>query len=120
MANLTMNCIFNAQSVDEGNNQVGSFNANYDNGNIYYSINVMNALANQEKVIQDFNSFKKIVFEKIESLTEAGFIAENKYSQNDEEKEETEFIELPNEDNSNQISEKIEEDNNEIANIEEE
>lgn len=120
MVNFAMNCIFNAQSMDENSNLIGSFNANYDNGNICYNMNVVNALANQEEVVEDFNNFKAIVFEKIASLAEAGFITENKYSQNNEEKEENEFFELPNEDNSNQIGEKIEQDDNETVNKEEE
>lgn len=73
MTNFMMNCIFNAQSTDDNGAYVGSFNANYDNGNIYYNMNVMNAMANQAEVASDFDDFKQKVFETIAELEKAGF-----------------------------------------------
>ena len=43
MQNFTMNCIFNADSTNADGVYVGSFNANYDHGNIYYNMNVIDA-----------------------------------------------------------------------------
>lgn len=73
MIDFMMNCVFNAQSTNENGVYVGSFNANYDNGNIYYNMNVMNAMANQAEVASDFDVFKQKVFETIAALEEAGF-----------------------------------------------
>ena len=53
-----MNCIFNANSTDANGVYVGSFNANYENGNIYYNMNVIDAIANQNEVANDFEDFK--------------------------------------------------------------
>lgn len=69
MENVNMNCIFNA-SCDEK----GSFNANFDNGNIYYSICIMNAAENQEAVMESFSSFIEEVSSKIAALNNAGFL----------------------------------------------
>lgn len=80
MKNFTMNCIFNADSTDMAGTYVGSFNANYDNGNIYYNMNVINALANQDEVASDFEDFKTEVFNRIRALTDSGFIIEKPVS----------------------------------------
>jgi hypothetical protein len=69
-----MNCIFNAASTDANGVYAGSFNANYENGNIYYSMNVINAIVNQDEVAKDFEDFKVEVFNRIKALTDAGFI----------------------------------------------
>jgi hypothetical protein len=74
MKNFTMNCIFNADSTDMTGAYVGSFNANYDNGNIYYNMNVMNAIANQDEVAKDFEDFKTEVFNCVRALKDSGFI----------------------------------------------
>lgn len=74
MQNFTMNCIFNANSTDANGVYVGSFNANYENGNIYYNMNVIDAIANQNEVANDFEDFKVEVFNRIKALTDAGFI----------------------------------------------
>ena len=74
MQNFTMNCIFNADSTNADGIYVGSFNANYDHGNIYYNMNVVDAIANQSEVANDFEEFKVEVFNRIKALTDAGFI----------------------------------------------
>jgi hypothetical protein len=74
MQNFTMNCIFNADSTNADGVYVGSFNANYDHGNIYYNMNVIDAIANQSEVANDFEEFKVEVFNRIKTLTDAGFI----------------------------------------------
>ena len=74
MQNFTMNCIFNADSTNADGAYVGSFNANYDHGNVYYNMNVIDAIANQNEVAADFEVFKTEVFNRIKALTDAGFI----------------------------------------------
>lgn len=74
MQNFTMNCIFNADSTNADGAYVGSFNANYDHGNVYYNMNVIDAIANQNEVANDFEDFKIEVFNRIKALTDAGFI----------------------------------------------
>lgn len=74
MQNFIMNCIFNADSTNADGICVGSFNANYDHGNIYYNMNVINAIANQDEVANDFEEFKIEVFNRIKALTDSGFI----------------------------------------------
>jgi hypothetical protein len=74
MQNFTMNCIFNADSTNADGIRVGSFNANYDYGNIYYNMNVINAIANQDEVAKDFEDFKIEVLNRVKSLTDTGFI----------------------------------------------
>ena len=74
MQNFTMNCIFNADSTNADGVYAGSFNANYDRGNIYYNMNVIDAIANQDEVANDFEDFKVEVFNRIKALTDAGFI----------------------------------------------
>lgn len=69
-----MNCIFNADSTNADGAYVGSFNANYDHGNVYYNMNVIDAIANQNEVANDFEDFKIEVFNRIKALTDAGFI----------------------------------------------
>ena len=69
-----MNCIFNADSTNADGAYVGSFNANYDHGNVYYNMNVIDAIANQNEVANDFEDFKTEVFNRIKALTDAGFI----------------------------------------------
>ena len=73
MQNFTMNCIFNADSTNADGVYAGSFNANYDRGNIYYNMNVIDAIANQDEVANDFEDFKDEVFNRIKALTDAGF-----------------------------------------------
>ena len=58
MTNFKMNCVFNADSISTDGNYRGSFNANYDEGNIYYNMNVANAITNQDVVAEDFEIFK--------------------------------------------------------------
>lgn len=74
MQNFTMNCIFNADSTNADGVYVGSFNANYDHGNVYYNMNVIDAITNQNEVANDFEDFKTEVFNRIKALTDAGFI----------------------------------------------
>ena len=74
MQNFRLNCIFNADSTNADGAYVGSFNANYDNGNVYYNMNVIDAIANQAEVANDFENFKIEVFNRIKALTDAGFI----------------------------------------------
>ena len=74
MQNFRLNCIFNADSTNADGVYVGSFNANYDNGNVYYNMNVIDAMANQAEVANDFEEFKIEVFNRIKALTDAGFI----------------------------------------------
>ena len=74
MQNFRLNCIFNADSTNADGAYVGSFNANYDNGNVYYNMNVIDAMANQAEVANDFENFKIEVFNRIKALTDAGFI----------------------------------------------
>ena len=74
MKNFKMNCVFNADSISTDGNYRGSFNANYDEGNIYYNMNVIDAIANQNEVANDFEDFKTEVFNRIKALTDAGFI----------------------------------------------
>lgn len=76
MKNFKMNCIFNADSISTDGTYRGSFNANYDNGNIYYNMNVTDAITNQDIVTEDFEIFKNEVFSRIQALTDAGFIVE--------------------------------------------
>ena len=75
MQNFNMNCIFNADSTNDDGVYVGCFNANYDHGNIYYNMNVIDAIANQDEVAKDFEDFKIEVFNRIRALTDSGFIA---------------------------------------------
>ena len=74
MQNFRLNCIFNADSTNADGAYVGSFNANYDNGNVYYNMNVIDAIANQDEVANDFENFKIEVFNRIKALTDTGFI----------------------------------------------
>lgn len=76
MKNFKMNCVFNADSISTDGNYRGSFNANYDEGNIYYNINVADAITNQDVVAEEFEIFKNAVFSRIQALTDAGFIIE--------------------------------------------
>lgn len=74
MKNFKINCVFSADSISTDGNYRGSFNANYDEGNIYYTMNVSNAITNQDIVAEDFEIFKNEVFNRIQALTDAGFI----------------------------------------------
>lgn len=77
MKNFNVNCIFDAESVNVNNeNVVGYFNASYNNGNICYSMNIIDAATNQDEVANDFDFFKQEVSNYIRSLTNAGFIVE--------------------------------------------
>lgn len=76
MTNFKMNCVFNADSISTDGNYRGSFNANYDEGNIYYNMNVVDAITNQDVVAEEFEIFKNAVFSRIQALTDAGFIIE--------------------------------------------
>ena len=76
MTNFKMNCVFNADSISTDGNYRGSFNANYDEGNIYYNMNVVDAITNQDIVAEEFEIFKNAVFSRIQALTDAGFIIE--------------------------------------------
>ena len=76
MKNFTMNCVFNADSISTDGTYRGSFNANYDNGNIYYNMNIIDTVTNQDVVAEDFEIFKTEVFARITALTDAGFIVE--------------------------------------------
>lgn len=76
MKNFKMNCVFNADSISTDGNYRGSFNANYDEGNIYYNMNVADAITNQDIVAEEFEIFKNAVFSRIQALTDAGFIIE--------------------------------------------
>lgn len=75
MINFNMNCIFNADSTNDDGIAVGSFTANYDHGNIYYNMNVIDAMANQDEVVNDFEDFKTEVFNHVRALLDYGFIA---------------------------------------------
>ena len=74
MVNFNMNCIFNADSTNDDGINVGSFTANYDHGNIYYNMNVIDAMANQDEVANDFEDFKTEVFNHVRALLDYGFI----------------------------------------------
>lgn len=76
MKNFKMSCVFNADSISTDGNYRGSFNANYDEGNIYYNMNVADAITNQDVVAEEFEIFKNAVFSSIQALTDAGFIIE--------------------------------------------
>ena len=44
--------------------------------NIYYNMNVVDAITNQDVVAEEFEIFKNAVFSRIQALTDAGFIIE--------------------------------------------
>ena len=90
MTNFKMNCVFNADSISTDGNYRGSFNANYDEGNIYYNMNVVDAITNQDVVAEEFEIFKNAVFSRIQALTDAGFIIEKVADQNTSVEEEDE------------------------------